>query len=112
VNSAFVRVNGPAIPLVLYSITVYCVITHCWLLPLPRTRYLLLQLATALCSVFYYLAYNFDVACNNGDVQQLEVGESRVDVEVEDADAATAVVSAVAQAMVQHPAAADLQVSL
>jgi hypothetical protein len=104
VNSAFVRVNGPAIPLVLYSITVYCVITHCWLLPLPRTRYLLLQLATALCSVFYY--------CNNGDVQQLEVGESRVDVEVEDADAATAVVSAVAQAMVQHPAAADLQVSL
>jgi hypothetical protein len=70
---------------------------------------LLQQLATSVCSMFYYLAYDIDAACVNGDVQHFDVGESHsVEVTV---DAATAVVTAVAQAMVQHPAAEDLQVS-
>jgi hypothetical protein len=72
---------------------------------------LLQQLATSLCSVFYYLAYDIDVACINGDVQHFELGESHnVEVTLQ-SDAATAIVTAVAQAMVQHPAAEDLQVS-
>jgi hypothetical protein len=71
---------------------------------------LLQQLATSVCSAFYYLAYDMGVACINGDVQHFEGGESH-NAEVMQSDAATAVVTAVAQAMVQHPAAQDLQVS-
>jgi hypothetical protein len=70
------------------------------------------QLATSVCSMFYHLAYDIDAACMNGNLQHFEVGGTGGSDNVAvTADAATAVVAAVAQAMVQHPAAEDLQVS-